>query len=261
MKLGLSTAAFYGKYETEDAAAHIRRFSLECAEVFLETGSEYTAAFGALLHERLGGLEATSVHPLGTAFENAIFGKSPRQREDALQIFTGVMDAAHAVGAGIYVYHGQHDAKGRPLEPNFPRFAQGLERMCAIGRERGVRVCWENVEWCILRSPDRVQQVRALYPQLGFVLDVKQAMQAGHDALEFVPVMGDRLASVHVLDYDATGRLCLPGQGTYDFRRLFGALRAQGYDGPVILEPYATQFERDEELEEALAYLREAMEA
>lgn len=260
MKLGLSTAAYYGRYETEDAAAHIRgRFALDCVEVFLETRSEYSAAFGALVRERLDGLPATSVHPLGTAYENSVFGRSPRQREDAMELVCGVLDAAQALGAGTYVYHGNHSAKGTPIAPNFERYREGLSRMCAEAARRGVRICWENVWWCVMSNSERVRQVRALYPEIGFVLDVKQAMQGGHDAKEFVPVMGDRLTNVHVVDYDGAGNLCLPGQGTYDFRGFFAALRENGYDGPVILEPYATMFSRDEELEAAIAYLRDAM--
>jgi len=46
MKLGISTAAWYGHYETEDAAAHLREFQLDTCEVFLESFSEYSHDFG-----------------------------------------------------------------------------------------------------------------------------------------------------------------------------------------------------------------------
>lgn len=260
MKIGLSTAAYYGKFETEDAAEHIRRrFDLDCVEVFLETGSEYSAQFASTVKARLDGLPVTSVHPMDTSYENSLFGRSPRQRADAMALVRGVLDAAQTLGAGIYVYHGNHSAKGTPIEPNFVRYRDGLTQMCREAKQRGVRICWENVWWCVMSTPERAEMVRDLYPDIGFVLDVKQAMQGGHDAKAFIPVMGKRLMNIHVVDYDERGRLCLPGQGTYDFRRFFAALRDVGYDGPVILEPYATMFERDEELEAAIAYLRAAM--
>lgn len=261
MKLGLSTAAYYGTLETEDAAAHIRkRFALDCAEVFLETRSEYSAAFGSLVREKLDGLAATSVHPLGTAFENSVFGRSARQRADAMDVVCGVLDAAQALGTGIYVYHGNHNAKGGGVSANFERFRDGLALMCGEAKKRGVRICWENVSWCAMSSPERVRMVREMFPEMGFVLDVKQAMQSGFDAKDFIPVMGDRLANVHVLDYDENGKLCLPGKGSYDFEGFFAALRKIGYDGSVILEPYATSFTCDEELDAALQYLRGAMQ-
>ena len=35
MQLGLSTAAYYGRYETEEAASRIAQLPLDCCEVFL----------------------------------------------------------------------------------------------------------------------------------------------------------------------------------------------------------------------------------
>ena len=260
MKLGLSTAAYYVRLETEDAAAHIqKRFELDCVEVFLETRSEYSADFGRLVREKLNGVPATSVHPLGTAFENSVFGRSARQRADAMEIVCGVLDAAQALDAGIYVYHGNHNAKGGGVSDNFERFQEGLALMNAQAKARGIRLCWENVSWCVMSTPERVRKVRDMYPDMGFVLDVKQAMQSGFDARDFLTVMGDRLMNVHVLDCDAQGKLCLPGQGCYDFKGFFAALRSIGYDKTVILEPYSTSFSRDEEIEESIAFLRAAM--
>ena len=45
-----------------------------------------------------------------------------------------------------------------------------------------------------------------------------------------------------------------------DFAALAMALRAAGYDGPVILEPYANLFREEAELADSLAYLRKTME-
>ena len=80
MRLGLTTAAFYGRLETEEAAAHLRALDVDCAEAFLQTPSEYSVSFGETVKAALAGIPATSVHPLGTAFENALFSPSRRQR-------------------------------------------------------------------------------------------------------------------------------------------------------------------------------------
>lgn len=40
MKIGLSSAAYYGQLETDEAAAHIAELPLDTCEVFLETPSE-----------------------------------------------------------------------------------------------------------------------------------------------------------------------------------------------------------------------------
>ena len=260
MRLGLTTAAFYGRLETEEAAAHLRAFDVDCAEVFLQTSSEYAASFGMTVRDALGAIPATSVHPIGTAFENSLFSPSRRQRADAERLFEGVLCAAQALGARCYVYHGRNSARGKRMEATFEQDALRIEELGAAASAHGVRLCWENVSWCQLTSPERVRAVRRTCPHVGFVLDIKQAMQSGYDAVDLAREMGDRLCNVHVCDFDASGRLCLPGRGVYDFVALGKTLCAMGYDGPVILEPYANLFHEDAELAEALAYLRNTMQ-
>ena len=260
MLLGLTTAAFYGRWETEEAAEKLRCFDVDCAEVFLETLSEYSASFGKLVRKRLGDIPAMSAHPLGTAFENSLFSLSARQRHDAERIFCGVLEAGQALGVRVYVYHGRHNVKGTGISADFTSIAPRIGELCELAAAYGIKLCWENVSWCQLSTPERVLRARKACPQVHFVLDIKQAMQSGYDAADFIEAMGDRLANVHVCDYDAQRKLCMPGQGTYDFAALGGQLRAAGYDGPVILEPYATLFERDEELEASIAYLRKTMQ-
>ena len=51
MRVGLSCAAFYGRGETEDAAALVRGFPAACCEVFVQTPSEYCGAFGRVVRE------------------------------------------------------------------------------------------------------------------------------------------------------------------------------------------------------------------
>lgn len=259
MKLGLSTAAFYGKLETEDAAAHIKDFDIDCAEVFLETFSEYSVAFGKLVAQNLGPIKATSMHPMGTIFENMLFSRSAHQRADGMAIFISVLDAAQAVGATRYVFHGQYNPKGAPLNLDFASVKPRLDEMCALAAERGIRMCWENVSWCTMRHVAHVEQVRALYPQMGFTLDIKQAKTAGADPFELLDAMGGALSNVHICDHDDKGNWCLPGQGIVDFGQLFGKLETLGYDGPVILEPYSSLFDADDQLKTSLAYLRTAM--
>ena len=98
MKIGLSTAAFYGKWEVEEAAALLGRYGAECAEVFLQTRSEYTREFARLVRKNLNGVPCTSVHPFGTAFENEFFARSTRQRADA----TGYVSTCAGCGGGTW---------------------------------------------------------------------------------------------------------------------------------------------------------------
>ena len=259
MRLGLSSAAFYGYSETEDQAARVLAFPVDGVEVFLQTHQEYTADFGYFVRDTLGDLPVLSVHPKGTQYEPELFGRSMRQVEDAFAAFTGVCDAGQALGAKYYVFHGPGGGAFRI----FPRYLNDLPgrfaRMQEIAAGRGMEVLWENVCWCALRTPEDVAEVKALIPCAGFTLDVKQAFRADQPWADMLDAMGDSLKHVHVLDIRADGTMCLPGEGTVDFPGLFKRLQKMGYQGDVILEPYATEARNSEALTRSLAALRQWM--
>ncbi len=259
MRLGLTSAAFYGRMETEDAAEKLRGFQIDTCEIFLETRSEYTREFGLLLRERLGGLPCRAVHAKGTQFEGDLFGASKRQRDDAFHILEGVLDCGQAMGAQVYVFHGQPDYKGGLGAAKVPRLTETVRRIGGLARERGIKPAWENVSWCALKTPEDAAYLQVACPELSFVLDIKQAYQAGADPFAFLPILKDRLIHVHVLDYDAAGRLCLPGRGIFDFWHLRRELDAIRYQGDVILEPYAAQAEDEAALKQSICFLRSVL--
>ena len=55
------------------------------------------------------------------------------------------------------------------------------------------------------------------------------------------------------------GKLCLPGEGVFDFHGLISALRSIGYNGPVIMEPYLGLIKSDEALMRSVAFMRNIM--
>jgi len=256
--LGLSTAAFYGKWETEEAAARIAELPLDCAEVFFQSDSETEMEFAALVKEKLGPVSCTSVHPLG-GYENYMAGRPARQVRDAFDHFRCILDAGAALGAKTFVYHGRNTPQLSPLPWNLNWNVEALVPMCAEAEARGMVIGWENVYWCQLTEPQRVLEARDALPQVRFTLDIKQAMRAGFDPIAFVHAMGNRLCNVHVCDWREDGMLCLPGEGGFDFDALFAALREVEYEGPVIMEPYSKLIGSDEALERSIAFMREKM--
>ena len=256
VRIGLSTAAFYGKWEVEEAAAHLRGYGADCAEVFFQTRSEYTRDFARLTKEKLRGLPCTSVHPFGTAFENEFFGRSARQRADALDTLRHVLDAAAELGARLYVYHGRYSPARVELPFDAQRNAEVVARMQEEATQREIRIAWENVCWCQMTTPERVREIRKLLPDIRFTLDIKQAMRAGCAPVDFVQAMGRQLANVHVCDWDEAGWLCLPGEGAFDFAGFISALRRAEYTGAVIVEPYLALVKSDEALAQSIQYLK-----
>lgn len=130
MLLGLSTASFFGKYETEESAAYVSTLPLDCAEVFFETISEYTPEFGRLVRSNLNGMPCSSVHAQGVSFENVMMSLSPRARRDGFDIFRRVLDTGVALGAKAYVYHGKFTAQLSPVPWNLQMNADVLGPMC-----------------------------------------------------------------------------------------------------------------------------------
>lgn len=259
MRIGLTTAAFYGVMETEDAAAHLASLGIPCCEVFLETYSEYNAAFGALLHERLGSVACVSVHAKSQHFESDFLGISPRQRADSYAMLGGFLDAGQALGAHVYVYHGPASLRG--AAPRLERWQAPMAEAIDMARRRGIAFSWETVSWCHLNSPARVHAFREVWPDLHFVLDTKQVFEMGLDPVDFAQAMGERLAHVHILDHDAQGQLVLPGKGVHDFRDLARALWDSGYEGDIILEPYSNLISSEAALLASLDWLRETFHA
>ncbi len=259
MRIGVSTAAYYGRLETEDAAGRMPALGVSCCEVFLETFSEYTAAFGSVVRERLLGVEAVSIHTKTQHFEGDLIGQSARQRQDALRGLTGALDAGAALGARVYVYHGPANIRGHA--PRFDAWQEGIERAIKAAAERGIIFAWETVSWCWLNDPARVAEFLRIWPSLSFVLDIKQAREMGADPLAFVDAMGDRLCHVHILDHDARGLHALPGQGVNGFGDLARALRQNGYRGDMILEPYAQTVTDERALIDSINWLRDAFGA
>ena len=102
-------------------------------------------------------------------------------------------------------------------------------------------------------------EAKAALPQVRFTLDIKQAMRAGRNPIEYVYAMGEQLCNVHVCDWRKDGTLCLPGEGVFDFDALMKALYDIEYDGPVIMEPYMALIQSDEALLRSIAFMRNIM--
>lgn len=256
MLLGISSAAFYGVHETEEAAHVVSLLPLDCCEVFLQTDSEYTLDFARICKRNLRGVPCTSIHPLGASFENSMMGSSQRQRNDARSLFCRILDAGAELGATRYVYHGRNTPQQRILPWNMEWNAEAYAYMSEEAAKRGMRICWENVCWCQLTGAERVLAARQVLPDVRFTLDIKQAMRAGENPLDVARAMGGALDNVHIVDWTADGKLCMPGEGEFDFDAFFVVLREIGYDGPVIIEPYSYLVRSEEALAESIAYLR-----
>ena len=75
---------------------------------------------------------------------------------------------------------------------------------------------------------------------------------------EFIGAMGSQLVNVHICDWHENGALCLPCEGNFDFDAFMLALKREGYDGPIIVEPYLALIHSDEKLRQSLRKMEAA---
>lgn len=256
MKVGISTATFFSKVLTEDSFSVIQRCGGECAEVFLTTRYEYEPSFGDLLAERKGDLEIYSVHALNTQFEPELFNSAERTRRDAEELYRKVLDVARKIGAHYYTFHGRMRLK-RTMVVSPEAVGRRMKELGDIASDYGVKLCFENVHWATFNTPEFFAEAKEFCPNVGAVLDIKQARQSGRDWREYIAAMGDRIANVHVSDCGEDGSIRLVGRGVFPFAELVSALKGAGYNGPLIIEQYADNYGDISEVAGAVDYLKQ----
>ncbi len=262
MKVGVSTASLFMRRENEEVLPLFQRLGVRHAEVFLTTFSQYNRAYGERLLSRKGDIEVNSVHDLTSQFEPQLFSRHQGVREDAYRMLSGVLDAANALGAPYYTFHGTTRAKiasRNPDNDNFPWLCRQFAELSAFCRERGVTLCLENVEWSTYNRLGVFSQIAPAVPALRGVLDIKQARLSGYPYEEYLAEMGEKIAYVHLSDITAEGKMCLPGRGSFPFAELVKRLQGVGFDGALLIEAYERDYDKEEELKIACEYLQELL--
>jgi len=255
MELGISTATFFLRENTEDAFELMRKLGISLCEVFLTTFSEYDEQFATLLNERKGGIRVHSVHAYNTAFEPQLYNRADRTRADGEYYFKKVLRAAQIMGAEHYTFHGQARLK-KTAKLDMGWVGPRTQELWRIAKDYGVELCFENVHWASFNAPAFFEDLKKHSLDIKACLDIKQAMQSEVSYLDYLKVMGERLKTVHISDYDANGSTCLLGEGIFDFESLFSALFDMGYKGPVIIEQYSRDYTDIDHLRRGVDFVR-----
>lgn len=259
MQAGISTATLFLRRNNEDALALFSEWGVPVAEVFLTSFCEYDPAFARLCAERKGRVQVHSVHVLNTQFEPQLYAKHPRVTGDAFALLARTMECANILGANYYTFHGIARIK-RTFREDLERSGEQTREIWKVCRGYGVALCYENVEWALYDRPGVFAVLKAHCPDLCGVLDLKQARITGYDYFDYLKEMGSALSHVHVSDVTAEGKMCLPGKGITDFPLLLRRLRDVGFDGPLLIENYSGDFEREEELRASFEWLSDLAE-
>lgn len=265
MNVGMSTACFFGRLLNEEALREIGDMGIHLAEVFFAGQCEYRPSF---VHElrriaREKDIHIRSVHAFTTQFEPQLFSIHPRQFQEAKETLYQVLDAAAALGADTYVFHGPPYLKrARKLEVDYPRVGQTMSEIADLAAEYGVRLCYETVHWCWYHFPDFAPRLleHVSSDNLFFTLDMKQAAQSGYEMTEYIDKMDGRLAHVHVCDFAVDPERGtvprMPMQGQADWSGLRDKLREVDFKGDLMLEVYTRDYDTREQLMDSYEAVR-----
>lgn len=96
------------------------------------------------------------------------------------------------------------------------------------------------------RTVNQIVELAGYFEGLGVTIDVAHMFISAHEAgsrdpegdiVGAIDNIGDKLYDVHLHDnHGVTDEHLVPGKGSVDFERVLEALKAAGYDGPLVLE-------------------------
>ena len=256
MQVGISTSSLFLKADNDKAMELFRDWSVPVAEVFLSTFSEYTKPFAALLKQINGETQVHSIHCLNTNFEPQLYNRHPKVRQDAYYWLKQVLLAGETLKAKYYTFHGVARLKKSPAMTDYEKVGQDTALIQQQCKAHGISLAFENVHWAHYNEPGFFAKVKQHVPDLKATLDIKQARQSGYDYTEYLAEMGKDLVTVHLSDVDASGKVCLPGQGVFDFPQLFQRLKDTAFNGALLIEVYPESYTEFSQLIASLDYLQ-----
>ena len=258
MKAGMSTSCLFGRDLLENNIDRMAEMGAQTIEVYLNTMSEYDAAFAKELRKRIdgNGMTVRSVHPHGIQYELQFYANYVRSQADAEDCYKRMLEAAAILGAEMTVYHGGFSVKQPKMRPNLSRVARVVTHCAEIAKGFGLKLAQENVHWTWFSMPEYAAQLQEIVESdnLYFTLDIKQAAQSKYPYEQYIKQMGNKIVNLHCCDYtlsDDNVVTTIPMRGSFDFAKLKKTLQAAGYDGPAILEVYPNDYGDFCELQEA----------
>ena len=256
MKLGISTASFFGKIPNENSIKLLNDWSVPVCEVFLSTFCEYEDDFIDLLLERKGKIEVNSVHSLTNQFEPQLFNKVERTRNDAFKYFEQVLKDGQRLGAKYYTFHGPGLMKRTSIVPPVEAIVPYVKSLVESGKKYGVGISYENVHWAYYSKPGFFKPLYKEIPELYATLDIKQARQSEYDYKDYIKDMAGRISTVHICDYDQNGKTTIPSKGVFDYDDLFSRLKDAGFDGAVLIELYSNDYDTSDDVKRSYEYVK-----
>lgn len=247
MKLGISTASFYPLI-TEQALEKICKSGIKYTEIFFNCNYELTDGFVNELKTIADfyGTSITSVHPTASLAESFLmFSNYDRRLKEGLEIFKRYGEICQKLGADYVILHGGKPNGILSDEEYCHRFME-INESVKIG---GGELLQENVFRYRAGELDFLKMmVKNLGDKVGFCLDVKQSVRGGYSPFDAIEAIGKNVKHLHISDNNKDKDCMLPGNGSFDFKRLKSEMDNIGYSGAYIIEVYRNAYNEYDEL-------------
>ena len=255
MKIGISSASLY-PLETEKALEFLGENGVSTTEIFFNSPSELNLSFIKELDciRKHYGIEIVSLHPCGSVGEPYfLFSGYERRYRDSFKYYEKYYRAAEILNAKTLVLHGDSLMGHIPME----LYCERLVEMNNKAREYGTSICQENVNRYRAAIPENVREMRRLTnDEIKFTFDVKQAVRDGCGIDAMYEAMRGNIINMHISDHSDKWDCLLPGNGNFDFNRLFERLKSDRYDGACLVEVYNHAYSHTNELIESYNNLK-----
>lgn len=257
MSIGISTACFYPML-TEETIHIIDQLGFRKIEIFFNTESECDIDYCNDIKKKVDklGIEVVAVHSFSSPYEHQmLFSEYTRRLEDGLRLYEKIIRAGNVLGARYITFHG--DRKNNPHHVGIDQYCTVLERLIHLAQRWDMYICQENVSWCKSSDLTFLEEVvkNLSGHDLRFTLDIKQANRAEISVYQYIDIMKDKIANVHINDYDSTHPCLLPGSGMMDYENFFNTLQVHEYRGDYIIEVYRQNYKDISQISESKIFL------
>ncbi len=259
-EIGVSTGTFYPFQTMEQALGTIADEGFNVVELFVQTPSEYTVIYGRRVFRTLlrTGMRLHSIH-INSNDLDPFSPYEPRWR-DADRLYRQALELGHTTGARVITWHGpgrEQIENGLEME----RVWDVIARWHEWAQQAEMVLTLENMSSCMLHSAKNVEESRAQLPDLYFTFDTYHSVEGGTSPLDLLRAMHNRIATVHVSDFNPYGgRHLVPGRGLINWPVLLRQLNKMRFNGPLIIElSHLTDKTYTNALNESRGYLEEVI--
>ncbi len=164
-----------------------------------------------------------------------------RQWMACMDYLHGAFKAASLIGAEYTLLSVGHGGCV-PEEKRWERLLRSLEYLSCAAEQEGQKILLEALTPMESNTCTTLKQVQKVLeevnsPALLGMCDVVAPYTQGEDPADYVRVLGEKMAHLHLVDGDGVSETHLvPGEGRMPLRQIVGDMRRAGYDGMATLE-------------------------